>query len=355
MKSDRGMHSSAIACWMLLLGVLIVPQALKAQQTWQAIMGAQSKDMARQAMAFLPNELWVHEGDSITWTSRTNEGHTVSFLKQVTSGPSTGASAAGTSRPSFQAGCTGGAQGGASVTTLSGSNFNGTPCVNSGPFAGGANYTVRFPTAGNYKLVCLIHRDMTGVVHVLDLLQPLPHEQWFYDIQAAEQAREIVWDDDRRWGKEERVEHSRHFSRNTVITTGELVATGGGKSYLAIMRFLPDTIRVHVGETVEWTNFDPTEPHTITFGTEPVPPTTLVGLNATPDPDGARHGTLPNATPDTLSLNSGFIVAALQDQTNQTALGVTRVRVTFAHPGRYDYICALHDELGMKGKVIVVP
>jgi plastocyanin len=30
-------------------------------------------------------------------------------------------------------------------------------------------------------------------------------------------------------------------------------------------------------------------------------------------------------------------------------------RVTFLHAGTYDYKCALHDDLGMVGKVIVLP
>ena len=50
--------------------------------TWQAVAGAQSKDLGRQALAFLPNELWVQVGDSITWTFATDEVHTVTFLKQ---------------------------------------------------------------------------------------------------------------------------------------------------------------------------------------------------------------------------------------------------------------------------------
>jgi plastocyanin len=32
---------------------------------------------------------------------------------------------------------------------------------------------------------------------------------------------------------------------------------------------------------------------------------------------------------------------------------VTRFRVTFTSPGTFEYICAVHDELGMKGTVIV--
>lgn len=59
--------------WMLLFTVLIVPQVLwgaasapATPQTWFATVGAQSNDEGRQALAFLPNEIWIHAGDSIT-------------------------------------------------------------------------------------------------------------------------------------------------------------------------------------------------------------------------------------------------------------------------------------------------
>ena len=187
MKSAPGIHFSVTARWMFVLAaVVIAAQTVRAQVTWFANMGAQSGDKARQAMAFLPSELWILAGDSITWTSYADEIHTVTFLKQTT----TGASTAGTTRPANgtdgSTGCAGGTQGGTPVTT-SGLPFAGTSCVNSGPFVTGGTYTVTFPTAGNYKLVCLVHRDMTGVVHVLDVrgALPLPHNQRFYDDLAA--------------------------------------------------------------------------------------------------------------------------------------------------------------------------
>jgi plastocyanin len=118
------------------------------------------------------------------------------------------------------------------------------------------------------------------------------------------------------------------------------------------MRFLPERIHVHVGDTVEWTNVSPSEPHTITFaGSQPEPPAGML-IGVTPGSDGSRDGTL-NSPAD--QFNSGLVGAALQDQTVQTALGVTRVRVTFTTPGTYEYFCALHDELGMKGEVVVGP
>jgi plastocyanin len=135
--------------------------------------------------------------------------------------------------------------------------------------------------------------------------------------------------------------------------TGSIVATGGGTGTLSVVRFMhPDKI-VHVGETVEWTNDDPITPHTITFGAEPdnpMPPS----ANVTVDPDGALHATVSSPKDN---VNSGFIAAAPQDQIGlpQPLPGITRFRVTFTRPGTFQYKCVLHDNLGMLGKVIVLP
>src|SRR5580692_8339517 len=70
--------------WMLVPVVLLLfaPKAVQAATNWTVALGAQSSDASVQAMAFLPNEVWIDAGDSVTWTSQTGEGHTVSFLLQ---------------------------------------------------------------------------------------------------------------------------------------------------------------------------------------------------------------------------------------------------------------------------------
>jgi len=336
---------------------LLTPMA-EAQVTWQVNMGAQSKDAAKQAIAFLPNEIWIYQGDSITWTSKTDEIHTVSFLKQA----SGGAPAAGTTRPGTGAGCTGGSQGGGSVGTANPSSFNGSSCVNSNIFVDGQSYTVTFPTAGNYKFVCLIHRDMTGAVHVLPLAATLPYNQFDYDKIAADETHALIDDTDSAAAQS----GNPGTGTNQVVTPGELVATGGGKSYLSIMRFLPSKIVVQAGDTVEWTDVDPASPHTVTFspaGTEgtALQPGAGALIGVTPDNDGSRHGTLPNSAgtavacgAGTSCFNSGVYGPAAQDQVAQTPLGVTRIRVTFTTPGTYDYYCILHSDLGMSGTVVVL-
>src|ERR1700730_8556707 len=69
----------ALFRWALVLAVLIVPQAGRALE-WHATVGAQSADKGRQALAFLPNEIWIHEGDRITWRFDADDVHTVTFL-----------------------------------------------------------------------------------------------------------------------------------------------------------------------------------------------------------------------------------------------------------------------------------
>jgi plastocyanin len=308
---------------LALLVLALLPQAAVAQ--WQATVGAQSNDTAKEALAFLPNELWIHAGDSVTWTTATDEPHTVTFL------------ASGQTRPPFAVGCPG--------FSPSGSTFDGSTCVDTPPLAPGQVFTVQFPKAGNYKLVCLFHENMTGTVHVLDPSLPLPHDQKFYDKQAADQAQDLL--------SLHTDSNHQHHHHAVTVGGGSVVATGGGKQTLSVMRFQGDKIMIHAGDTVSWTNVDPITPHTVTFGVEPANPIPPAG-NITIDPDGARHAVL-NSTSD--SVHSGFIVADPQERLGfpQNPLGVKRFRVTFTSPGVYPYICALHDGLGMKGTVIVLP
>lgn len=308
----------------LLLAVFIVPLLAHAD-SWQLKVGGQA-DKAHQAVAFLPNEIWVHTGDSITWTFASDDQHTVTFLQP------------GQVRPAFQVGCPG--------TTPDGSLETGTGCVNSGVLTNGNSYSVTFPAAGNFKLVCLVHSMMTATVHVLDLSQPLPHSQAFYDWEADRQRDELLFDT---------LVSTHHVRRGNIVEAGggRVMATGGGFSTASVARFMEPTRVIHVGETVEWTNFEASTNHTITFGTEPanlIPPS----ANVTLDADGARHAVVSSPSDN---VHSGFIGPAPQDRTGlaQAPLGVTRFRVTFTHPGVFKYICALHDQIGMVGQVIVLP
>lgn len=296
---------------------------------WHAAVGAQDENKGRQVIAFLPNELWIHAGDSVEWIVNADEIHTVTFLTD------------GQVRPPFGAGCLGAFNVGSAIV-------DGINCVTTPPMVSGQSFTVTFPSAGNFKLVCLVHPDMTGVVHVLDTAATLPHGQDFYDQQAATQANELLSDLAQLQGH-----HHSASANGIVVGAGKTLANAAGHNTISLMRFVKPELVIHAGATVEWTNDDPSMPHTITFGTEPLNPIPPSG-NVTVDADGALHATI-SSTSD--SVHSGFIASAPQDQIGlpQTPLGSTRFRITFANPGVYPYICALHDDLGMKGTIIVLP
>jgi plastocyanin len=360
---------------LLAVAVLSLSQNVAAQQNWHAKVGAETPSMGRQALAFLPNEIWIHAGDSVTWTFNSDEIHTVSFL------------VVGQIFPPFPVGCPG--------FSFGTSTFDGSLCVTTPPSVkGNSDFTVIFPSAGNYKLQCLVHNTMNGQIHVLDPSLALPYDQAFYDKEAATEERDLLTDSDHATssnmaGMAMGMSHAQDSvsirvlaatqrlsasgnklaaSSNTDLSptahvragVGEIASTPGGLQTNSLVRFVKGEIEIHAGDTVEWNNFDPEEPHTITFG--PVPQDIFdPSPNVTKDPDGGLSAVLHSPTD---SVHSGFILQALDDQpgtpvnsnpNNSIALNPTHFRVKFLQPGTYNYICVLHDNLGMVGQVVVLP
>lgn len=325
------LRSTFLPCALLI--ALLAPLSALAD-TWQLQVGAQNGDMSHQALAFLPNEIWIHANDSITWTFVATEIHTVTFLKP------------GQVRPSRFAGCPG--------ATADFSVFDGTTCVNSGIVSNSGalptppTYTVVFTLPGNFKLVCLAHPNMTATIHVLTMATPLPYDQAFYDQEANRQSAALL--SDLMAGG-----HNHPDPDAVTAGVGHILGNGGGTQTASVMRFMDATKVIHAGDTVEWTTAEAVTSHTITFGPEPDPLNQIPpSANVTTDADGARHAVI-SSTADVV--HSGFITQAPQDRTGlaQAPLSATRFRVTFTQPGVYQYKCVLHDELGMVGQVVVLP
>ena len=385
-KMETSTAASIVIRGFLTLAVSIFPLAADAAaKTWYATVGAESDDLGSQGWAFLPNELWIHEKDSVTWTFASDEPHTVTFLL------------AATVRPTIA--------NDAMFLAPSGSSFPGLPPndVNSGelcrnpancPPAPGNTYTVKFPTPGNFKLVCLAHLYMNGTIHVLAASALLPHDQAFYDREATHQSDHLLSDIDH---DVEDIDHRGDSDRDDSVShrviagIGQVAATGGGFQTAEIVRFFPETITVHVGDTVEWTNPDPMTNHSITFGVDPAKlrqpnpvVTSGVGVNAILDPDGALHATVSLPTDNVHSgalwplpadravngPNTGLLPTDPPELSQFPLPAVVlnpvppptvaadlnqRYRVTFVHPGIFNYHCAYHDNLGMVGQVIVLP
>ena len=398
---------------LLLVVGLAVPLSTFGQ--WKAKAGAEFPDCmhggagddllaagcaAAQAMAFVPNELWIHQNDTVTWTMATDEAHTVTFLNQPLPAAPGAPYPAAQQRPSNALGCSAyGAAISANNSSYDPSGASGLPCVHSGAAASGGaleaygdTFTVKFPTQGNFKFVCLIHSSMNGTVHVLDPSANLPYQQGWYDLQGAGRTLNLTTN----------VIPSDLILNgfNHIYTVGKVVATGGGWQYGSEFRFLDPTGRVITknapmvvkrGATVEFTNLDPVEPHTITFGCPtddadcPVGggPGVLVDTNGVSGtaPDGARFAVM-NGPFDPANeqvrdpgsvdeINSGLLIAEAQDRASgtsplsgtpgtsvpiaQVSPTLNRFRVTFNALGSYRFICELHDEIGMIGWVKVIP
>ncbi len=138
MKKMKNQAVTIIALTIVLSALALV--SADATQ-WNATVGAQSNDKGDQALAFLPNEIWIHAGDRIRWTFDADEIHTVTFLR------------ADQPRPFFADGCPG--------FSMDPATYDGSTCVTTPPMVKGQTLTVIFPVAGNFKLVCLVHENMT--------------------------------------------------------------------------------------------------------------------------------------------------------------------------------------------------
>ncbi len=308
-----------------LVGLAVSPATLAAT-TWHDVVGAETHDEGIQANAFLPNDLTIDVGDSITWTFPTGEIHTVTFLS-------------GGARPPLAIPSGGGVAINPVVAApAGGSSYGGTGYFNSGIVtkeSPNPSYTLSFTATGNFPFVCLIHSTMTGTVHVQPAGAPYPATQADYDRQARQTAARLLAEGHQLEAKDRPT--GQNHQTEVTVGTGALQADSG----IAVVRFLPDRSIIRAGETVHWTNRDPETPHTVTFGTEP--PGGPFGAFSPSGTDGPGHATL---TSTSQSVNSGFLGAGVPSGNQFSA--------TFTQPGTYTYFCSIHDELGMEGTIQVL-
>ncbi|MGN6129353.1 MAG: cupredoxin domain-containing protein [Nocardioidaceae bacterium] len=287
-------------------------------QTWTVQVGSQSPDMAIQGMRFLPGSITINAGDTVNWVARSAEIHTVTFFPG--GGPQTKLPDFNPADPK-------------QLTQQGGSVYDSTMGFNSGlittvptggdigpfpPVPHVQSYKLTFPKTGTFTYYCLVHGlMMVGTIHVNAPGTPYPYTQAQYDQMAQQQADAM-----RAMGVALAGRLAHHSSNH-------LVFAGGDNGVVALMRFIRPTVFIRAGESVTWKNPGMGAPHTVTFGNEPPPP----GLfNPSGDPRHYAGG----------DLNSGIIPPQ----------GTFSVR--FLKPGVYPYVCALHDSMGMRGKVVVL-
>lgn len=109
----------------------------------------------------------------------------------------------------------------------------------------------------------------------------------------------------------------------------------------AVMRYLPASIRAHVGDTVEWADDTLNEDHGVTF---------LAGQPIPPIPDWYMSNPTGNTTTydGSTLFNSGQLYPADAGRGHSLTL-------TFTRAGTFPYVDVGDFVLGMQGNVIVEP
>lgn len=280
---------------------------------WQLWVGASTADQAVQANFFVPRQISIHVGDSVTWTWKAGEIHTVSFLNGGAPTWPGGAFAPNGANPAVYDG---------TAQISSGVRTSAVPGV----------YTVQFTRQGNFQFNCLIHSTMSGVVHVAERDEELPHGQSWYTQQEQLQTARLL-----QRGRQVEAQGLRTALRagpdQVNVGYGELESTGS----FAILRFQPTNRWVKVGSTVTFTVRDPETPHSVTFGQDVppdmrIPPAGLAVLGAGFDPN-------------TQTISSGIL--SLQSLAPLFTFRGPTFQVKFTKAGDYQYKCLLHDDLGM--------
>ncbi len=314
------------------------------------------------ALAFFPSEVTIRVGQSLTWQFR--GFHTVTF-SGATQSPPFIVPQAGSVQPALNdaAGSpfwwVGKAPrllidpsalvGQADPTISSNLDVRGSGLLrvlSATPAKPAAPYTLTFMKPGVYHYLCTVHQGMRGTVRVLARAQPAnPVAVARHGAnQLAAVLREL-----------------KGLDKQTPPDSQTVLVGAGARSGAEIASFYPSSLTVKTGDVVTFTNNDPTDIHTVTFGPEPYtlaiennlfqpegnPPTPFANplfvLSSEPPPvspvpyDGTNHG---NGY-----INSGTLFP------QQAPTGPHQYLVKFTKPGTYRYECVIHPN--MDGTIVV--
>jgi plastocyanin len=321
----RRIAAAAVSAGLMITTIFATPASATSTPPWHVQVGSGGFTGGafdgRGGNAFYPGTIAVHPGDKILFNLVSP--HTVTF----------------NAPPVFKFALF-------SPTASAGTLAKPGDFVNTGfdPTAPPSPFTLTIGGSlppGSYRYICMLHSGMAGTIKVLPLSERLPKTD---DEYAAIASREIARD------LATAAEIAAEAKENDEDEDGSpTVSVGAGDRRVTNIRFFPATVRIHVGQTVTFVKtHDPTEPHTVSFGPEVGPPPT----------EFFPAGPTTTGSPST-QVHSGWLLT--QKQVDFYAFAAspfpvaarTKFRVTFTAPGEYDYICAIHDQAGMRAKIIV--
>lgn len=340
-------------------------QQTSGPQTWTVLVGSESemqtlengtKAGAWQTMKFYPDKITINEGDTILFKLNSTELHTVTFpapgQKSVPFIMPEGNDVVVNPLAALPAG----------GPTYDGSAAAGSGLLDKTNPQGPTEYKLTFTKAGTYNYLCAVHSSqlpdgtvvgMTGSVTVQAAGSALSttQAQIDADAQAAQAADAQAAAAAEPTAKQ--VEAPEAGTNGTMTYYGNIGFDTQTASYV---RFAPTDFTIHVGDSIEWKMNSTVTPHTVTLvsgGKEPDL------INAVPQQSGPPKLML---NPQVLApaggatyAGTGFFNSGFMNGTQDPAPGPRTYKLTFTKPGKYEYICMLHDPTGMSGYVTVLP
>ena len=308
--------------------------------------------------AFLARDITVRAGDTVTWSlGHPDEPHTVSFLAGADC-PADAIPIEGRTPIDFQLNPIVGF--GTRAPGAPVESYDGTALVTSGfmsnepagPDIPPNNVmSMVLPTEGVFDYVCLLHPQMTGTVTVVADNATDVDSQADIDARGAaeEAALRAQIESIRAAGAVVQSEAGPDGTTTWHIEVGPT----GFDSQLELYEFMANELTIQEGDTVIWTNAAPTI-HTVTFHPGQQQPEFVI-----PEPQ--------EAGPPILGINPLALLPVKPtgefDGTGYRNSGIMSVNggpggssfsMTFSKAGSFDYICAIHQPLGMKASITVV-
>lgn len=321
-------------------------------------VGAEDLAQALSIDAFMPKNVTLNVGDTVVFTKKTVEPHTVTInppnplpapFLPAPDGRLEGNPALFFSDPPSQI-----PPAAPGSPTLWEASVNGTQLVHSGFLQGPSDVVkIAFLKAGTYQYVCEIHPTMKGTITVNASGKKYAKSAADYQKDAADQLSK-----QKSTGKTFResikipAPASEGGNRNHTVYAGAGDATNSNDFYGFIGG---ENLAVKVGDKVTWTleKNDPGVPHTVTFLSGAAQPELVV---PEPQPNGppklvvnplalAPAPAQPAPYAGTGYVNSGLMLTG--------SPGPQAFSLTFSKPGTYKYLCILHDPNGMNGTITV--
>ena len=365
-NSIPGMRRRTLTVFLMLAALTLAvagyattaPSSPAAPTAFHVDVGFEDTTQAFEAESFFPKSLTVNVGDSVIFTMRSHEPHTITFnAPQPVPDPfvmEPDHSLAGnpilflSSPPSMP--------GDPKALVALNATFDGTGYVNSGFLQKpGDSLTVTFPAPGTYQVLCLVHPESmkgTIIVNAAGTMRPMSDAD--YRSAAASQAKDA---------RARAVDLLKSVTVPAPVTRPDgsrsyTVYAGVGSTDAGVdyMRYVGgEKLSIHIGDSV---TFDMEKngnavPHTITY------------LSGGDDPDfiipQPQQGGPPILLVNPKVLMPAPLTPAAYDGTGYYNSGLLLTRgptpqaftVTYTKAGTFMYQCIIHDEDGMKGTIIV--